>query len=45
MNNCTVCNDNDYVCEHCERADGDCICPDGPALVRCTECPDEDDAA
>jgi hypothetical protein len=39
---CETCNDTGYVCEICDEADGNCTCPDGPSLVRCDDCPEEE---
>ena len=36
---CDVCNDMGYICEVCDRPDGECTCEDGPTLVPCPECP------
>lgn len=43
MESCSDCNDTGYVCAECLEADGDCKCEEGPDLIPCENCPDEDD--
>lgn len=35
---CEMCADTGYTCAECGEADGECLCDDGPDLVRCTDC-------
>ena len=35
---CSMCDGMEAICEICCRADGDCICSDGPELVPCPKC-------
>lgn len=40
---CNVCADTGYTCDVCSNADGDCDCDNGPELIRCWACDEDDD--
>jgi hypothetical protein len=40
---CPNCADTGYFCAVCLNADGNCICEEGPELMPCEDCPEEDE--
>lgn len=40
---CENCDNTGSICEVCKEADGECTCVDGPELINCPDCEDDEE--